>query len=570
MQLLAQDMILRKGNRSSLHNDRTRRQDILFKNSKSAEEALMKRASHFQLDEEAQQPDDAVSACLMIIQERQLEMEDLCRDIEERLRYAKALQQVCGSDELHYTKWLNHVNQGEYGDAEATKGLQDLIEKALPFAGDLTKVDWTFRTTDFGEEEGGKVKTDKKTNGKKSLPKTTPVLRGKMVDSKGEDLGDGHNRRSMRQKRAVLFTDLEEDDTSPYSETDEVEETLDERPQPSSRVGPKTSEQRHSAISSSKAKLQDQQTEQKSRQLKRKRTNRDRDDPEVGETQPVAKKLKKGTKLRKGRESDERLSSDEEWSLVGERLEVDDDADEIASANVEDEDAAEAKENKFEPHIYLRRIKDKLHRWAAEHTVRTRALRFIENVQRIQLWQVEQRNSPNVSFPAGCRHDVTTPDQLYVLGQCGHTSCKQCMSSRIRPDKCLIEGCRAPALDYHLVPANDLHTPALETPQHKKAKSTMVAPSFGCKIDEIIRVVKEVEAKGEQALLFVQFDDLMNTISMAFDTAGISHHKVDQYAALKAKGKFSGSSMLEDFKDSSNGKKTVLMLNSGDASAAGQ
>ena len=531
----------------------------------------MKRASHFQLDEEAQQPDDAVSACLMIIQERELEMEDLCRDIEERLRYAKALQEVCGSDEVHYTRWLNHVNQGEYGDAEATKGLQDLIEKASPFIGDLTKVDWTFRTKDFGEDVDGKVKTDKKTNGKKSLPKTTQISRGKMVDSKIEDLGDGHNRRSTREKKPVLLMELlEEDDTSLDSETDEEEETMDERPQLSSRVGRKTSEQRRPALSSSKAKLQAQQAGEKSQQLKRKRTNQDRDDPEAGETQPVAKKPKTGTKLRKSRKPDERLSSDEEWNSDGERPEVDDDADEIASANIEDEDPAEAKENVFEPHIYLRRIKDKLHRWAAEHTARTRALRFIQNVQKIQLWQVEQRNSPNVSFPAGCRHNVITPDQLYVLGQCGHTSCKPCMSSRTHPDKCLIEGCRAPALDYHLVPANDLHTPALETPQHKKAKSTMVVPSFGCKIDEIIRVVKEVEANGEQALLFVQFDDLMNTISMAFDTANISHHKVDQYAALKAKGKLSGSSMLEDFKVSSKDKKTVLMLNSGDASAAGQ
>ena len=570
MQLLAQDMMLRKGNRSSLHNDRTRRQDVLFKNSKSAEEALMKRASHFQLDEEAQQPDDAESACLMVIQERQLEMEDLCRDIEDRLRYAKALQQVCGSDEVHYSRWLNHVNQGEYGDAEATKGLQDLIEKALPFTGDLTKVDWTFRTKDFGEEEGGKVKTVKKTSGRKSLPKPDPVLSRRMVGSKKEEHGDGHNRRSMREKAVSLRESLEEDDTSLYSELDEDDESSEETPQLSSRAGPKTGEERHPKVSSSKTKLQTQQDKKGSRQLKRKRTNQDKDDPEVGETQPAAKKPKKSTKVRKGRKPAEVLSSDDEFSPDGERPEVDDDADDNASASREDEDPAEAKEKKFEPGIYLRRIKDKLHKWAAEHTVRTRALRFIQNVQKIQLWQVEQRKSPNVPFPAGCAHNVATPDQLYVLGQCGHTSCRPCMSSRTHADKCLIEGCRAPALDYHLVPANDLHTPTLNTPQQKKGKSKTVATSFGCKIDEIIRVVKEVEAKDEQALLFVQFDDLMDTISMAFDAANISHYKVDQYTALKTKGKLSGSSMLEDFKISSQGKKTVLMLNSSDASAAGQ
>lgn len=200
----------------------------------------------------------------------------------------------------------------------------------------------------------------------------------------------------------------------------------------------------------------------------------------------------------------------------------------------------------------LRNLAGHLRGLSDELVSRARALRFVQTVSRVQLWQSEGTAAPLCSY---CDCKASAPEKVIVLGLCGHLVCDGCLASTGLRDDCVVPDCHADVLDYHKTRASEL--------RHKDPVVTISAPFYGKKIAEIIHLIKGIPAK-DQVLMFVQFDDLMETISSALKDYGITHFALTD-GAYKDTPK-----MMENFqKDRTEKKRKVLVLNSSTESAAG-
>ena len=127
--LMAQDMRIRKG-RARVDNDRERRLNQALGDSKSPEEALIKRCSHFTLEDLTEERENAVQACDLVVKEREEQHADLLRDLQKSLKSASSLKVKSGSSNGHYDWWIDNVLNNAFGDLEATAVLKEMIETA--------------------------------------------------------------------------------------------------------------------------------------------------------------------------------------------------------------------------------------------------------------------------------------------------------------------------------------------------------------------------------------------------------------------------------------------------------
>lgn len=200
----------------------------------------------------------------------------------------------------------------------------------------------------------------------------------------------------------------------------------------------------------------------------------------------------------------------------------------------------------------LRNLAGHLRGLSDELVSRARALRFVKTVSRVQLWQSEGTAAPLCSY---CNCKASAPEKVIVLGLCGHLVCDGCLASTGSRGYCVVPDCRADVLDYHKTKASEL--------RHKDPVVDTSAPFYGKKIAEIIQLIKGIPAK-DQVLMFVQFDDLMETISSALEDYGITHFALTDGAYKDA------PKMMENFQNNkTKEKRKVLVLNSGTESAAG-
>ena len=126
--LMAQDMRIRKG-RARFDNDRERRLNQVLGESKTPEEALIKRCSHFTLENVAADRENAIQACETIVKERQIQHADLVCDLKKSLKQAVLLKNECGCMDVHYQWWKEGIPKNTAGDLEATRFLQQLVEE---------------------------------------------------------------------------------------------------------------------------------------------------------------------------------------------------------------------------------------------------------------------------------------------------------------------------------------------------------------------------------------------------------------------------------------------------------
>ncbi|MCJ1268073.1 hypothetical protein MMC22_007959 [Lobaria immixta] len=97
---------------------------------------------------------------------------------------------------------------------------------------------------------------------------------------------------------------------------------------------------------------------------------------------------------------------------------------------------------------------------AKELTSRVRALRFLETVKKLQHWQSEERGEAVncQSCPKQTlNHQNPNPSNIRVLGLCGHVACMSCLMHQDRNGHCLVENCKAPAEEHHIHPAQDFN-----------------------------------------------------------------------------------------------------------------
>ncbi len=208
--------------------------------------------------------------------------------------------------------------------------------------------------------------------------------------------------------------------------------------------------------------------------------------------------------------------------------------------------------------LSLRDVTNDLRKLSTELVNRRRCLRFFECVRKLQRLYSSNRESQPLANECSCSKCGATnigPEELSILSQCGHAICSHCLELRQnRQDDCLVPGCNAVNKAYQVIKAPELGV---------EDDRTRVGRHYGKKVEDIVQLIKTIP-QDDQVLLFVQFVDLMNTITSAMKENSIT------YSALGESN--DASNELTDFQTNLDiaTKKKVLILNIGDASAAGR
>lgn len=129
-QFRLQDMKLPRGGRTVQDNDRAIRLQETMGSSKTPEEALLKRCSHFTLEGLNQDPENASQDCELIVQERQRQENDTIAEIEDNLKEAFKLKGECQEHDEHFTKWRRNLEVNAFGDLETTNLLTKMVANA--------------------------------------------------------------------------------------------------------------------------------------------------------------------------------------------------------------------------------------------------------------------------------------------------------------------------------------------------------------------------------------------------------------------------------------------------------
>ena len=125
-------MVLKKSKLKS-ESDRDKRLQESLGQSDSAEEALLKRCSHFDLDFTAHKTsDNAPKQCDVIVEERTKQLKECKEELRVVLRDAQCLHASIpkGEEENHYERWLRVSKNTGVGDADASSQVRALIEDA--------------------------------------------------------------------------------------------------------------------------------------------------------------------------------------------------------------------------------------------------------------------------------------------------------------------------------------------------------------------------------------------------------------------------------------------------------
>jgi hypothetical protein len=115
--------------------------------------------------------------------------------------------------------------------------------------------------------------------------------------------------------------------------------------------------------------------------------------------------------------------------------------------------------------------------------------------------------------------------------------------------QCPADGCKATIKDHHLLwksKMGDLHNASQS--------------AHGAKIDAAIKLLKDIKRRGDQAVLFVQYENQLSEVSQALSTSHIAATILDKSTT--------GGKKIEEFK-SADTKTTVIVLNASDETATG-
>ncbi|RAH41685.1 putative SNF2 family helicase [Aspergillus brunneoviolaceus CBS 621.78] len=179
-----------------------------------------------------------------------------------------------------------------------------------------------------------------------------------------------------------------------------------------------------------------------------------------------------------------------------------------------------------------------------EWVSRKRGVRFLKKARSMQI-------CGQISKCSGCNSRPDSLDQLSLLGSCGHSLCKDCISQAVQKEECSVEGCRGSGKGYNVIPMGTLER---ETVDRETAFG-------GSKLDKLIEIIRGTP-QGERVLLFIQFPDLMQAAAKALNLAKIKHTMI---TAVEGRS----TAKLDKLQASGFGQAKVLILNLGTELAAG-
>jgi len=168
-------MVLKKSKLKS-ESDRDKRLQESLGQSESAEEALLKRCSHFDLDFTAHtNSENAPKQCDVIVEERTKQLRECKEELQGVLQEAHWLYKSLpkSEEENHYERWLRVTKTTGVGDADATEQIRALIEACVkttppPKGTSPKKPKAKKKRVESDDEDGGDDGDDK--------PKTTADL----------------------------------------------------------------------------------------------------------------------------------------------------------------------------------------------------------------------------------------------------------------------------------------------------------------------------------------------------------------------------------------------------------
>ena len=191
----------------------------------------------------------------------------------------------------------------------------------------------------------------------------------------------------------------------------------------------------------------------------------------------------------------------------------------------------------------MREATTAIRKLVVEWVLRERALRFLRTVRHVQT-----RSTPVQCDSCGDRPSKL--DDVQILGSCGHSLCPDCLSEVSLEEECPAKGCRGSRKKFNIINASTLGC--------DKDRSTRFG---GTKMDKLVQIVGDIPT-NEQALLFIQFPELIDIASKALDMAGVKH------IAISATDRTSAQK-VEQFQKTSFGDNKVLILTLGSEMAAG-
>ncbi|KAK5129398.1 hypothetical protein LTR08_003285 [Meristemomyces frigidus] len=176
-----------------------------------------------------------------------------------------------------------------------------------------------------------------------------------------------------------------------------------------------------------------------------------------------------------------------------------------------------------------------------------RSLRYLEAVQEIQ-------QDAGSSLTGKCHHPRCDGTSHYghdvaVSAFCGHVICSDCHKHlQDHGLLCPAPGCSTAMEKHHLLWTSRMGD--LQNPQRS---------AYGAKLDAALNLLEEIQGKGDQAVLFVQFPHQLLQVE-----AALKHRRIP---AIIVKALHLAAAQLEDFR--TNPEQTVIVLDSSDETAAG-
>ncbi|EGN96836.1 hypothetical protein SERLA73DRAFT_93465 [Serpula lacrymans var. lacrymans S7.3] len=125
--LRALDMTIKRGKKTE--SDREKRLAQSLGESSTAEEALLKRCSHFDLD--TSDKENAMKACEVIVKERTKQLEDCKTELRKKLREALVMQKKIGKtgEESMFQEYVRISRTEGVGDKDASKIVTELLDE---------------------------------------------------------------------------------------------------------------------------------------------------------------------------------------------------------------------------------------------------------------------------------------------------------------------------------------------------------------------------------------------------------------------------------------------------------
>ncbi|KAI4644439.1 hypothetical protein J4E93_006342 [Alternaria ventricosa] len=184
---------------------------------------------------------------------------------------------------------------------------------------------------------------------------------------------------------------------------------------------------------------------------------------------------------------------------------------------------------------------------------RARSRRFVVSI-RDHLKLIRRDEEPVRCSSPSC-NGIADPRLLFLIPNCGHTACKECLGSRIDDEACIHPGCNSHANESSLIRMADLGS----------SKGQNEGQGFGNKLEAIAQLILDIP-EDDQGIVFAPNEEIIGILETVLD-----HYEISYHSPGRNRHKASAAKLMEDFKTNTDVKKRkkLIILNLGSESAAG-